>query len=33
MLVNPEKVTKIKSYFIYGDIILEIKDKKIFYLL
>ena len=33
MLVSPEKVTKIKKDFICCDIILEIKDKEIFYLL
>jgi len=28
MLVNPEKVTKIKEYFICCDIILKIEDEK-----
>ena len=31
MLVSPEKVIKIKEYFICCDIILKIKDKEIFY--
>jgi len=33
MLVNTEKVIKIKGYFICCDIILKIKDKEISYLL
>jgi len=32
-VVSPEKVTKIKKYFICCDIIMKIKGKRIFYLL